>query len=532
MDLKIKEEIQFEALSVYSTNLVKARSNLQYIRSKIDDPTTDINESAKLKLTIEALIRNYDSVRIQQARIKHTTLNLIYKKYPMISSSEIRCVLEAAVNEYETVSTDYMEFDNNGLVKEEAISITIPLYANPNKYDIAVLRYIRNKLNNPNITMNETVVLHKELESTIRRYNSLRSQQTLDRHNELSAIYTKYPAIDTYEIRGVLDSILKKYDKYNIMDISTNEKVEIPIPLYAKPIRKDMAVILVYFNPCEYKKLAQNLTLTYQNLVRSNIPVFLVEHCFKDQAPLFKKNETNIFNTRSNSYMFYKENLINWLMPKIPEQYTKFFMMDCDLLFEKDTWYDDVSGLLDTHDIVQPFQTAIWLDSDLKSINLKKDSFAYIASKNEKISLDKHDSGFAWAARRDFIQPIGLFDLYILGSGDVIFAFSALQNKYNWNITVNSLVKYHNEYYKLFNGVKTTYYPQNIYHLWHGSAYNRGKNTRYNDFNKLCKDNNLEKKEDIFYVNSQGIYEFNETTSKELNEIILNYFKSRNEDGI
>lgn len=428
MDLKIKEDIQFEAFSVFSETHVKARENIVHLRNKIADSNTDINHIGRLQQSLDNAMKLYNHLRIQQNLNKKSLLNKLYEKYPEINADEIRQVVEAAINDYENEYKNCFILNSNGNIERETVEITIPVYA--------------------------------------------------------------------------------------------------------KPTRSDMAVILVYFNACEYKKLAQNLLLTYQSLVRADIPVFLVEHCFRDQVPLFPENGTTIFNTKSESYMFYKENLINWIMPKIPEQYTKFYMMDCDLLFEKATWYDDVSVLLDSHDIVQPFKTAIWLDSDLNTINLKRESFTYIASKNEQLVLDKHHPGFAWAARREFIEPLGIFDLNVLGSGDVVFGFSAVQNKYNWNINIEPLIQYHKSYYESFKNVKTTFYSQIVYHLWHGSAYNRGRNTRYEHFNTLCKDNNLKKKEDIFYINSQGIYEFNKSVSNEFNDIIFNYFKSRNEDGI
>ena len=536
MDLKIQEDIQFEALSVYSTNLVKAREHLRFLQDKINDPTTDINDLAKFKLNLQSVMSQYNSSRMQQALVKQTTLSSLYNKYP-ISPNEIRHVLEAAVSEYENVSKDYIEFDHNGIIKEESLSIIIPIYANPNKYDIAVLTHVRNKLNNPSISMNETHILHKDLENAIKQYENLRNQQIIDRHNDLSAIYKKYPVMNTYGLRPALDAVINKYDNLNIGEEDSNESVSISIPVYAKPTRLDMAVILVYFNACEYKKLAQNLLLTYQTLVRADIPVFLVEHCFKDQVPLFKENGTTIFNTKSDSYMFYKENLINWLFKKIPEQYTKFYMMDCDLIFENIGWYDDVSALLDTHDIVQPFQTAIWLDSDLKSINLKKSSFTYSYINKLQYSLSLAHPGFVWAARREFIEPIGIFDLNILGSGDTIFATSALQIDSNnienlWITYANWCIPYYEDYYLKFNNIKTTYYSQNIYHLWHGSKTNRGYNTRYQDFNIICSKYGIQTKDALFELNSYGLYEYKSEYRGEFNEIIINYFKSRNEDGI
>ena len=433
MDLNIQEEIQFEALSIYSKNHHNARKRLVYIQDKLNQPRTDINETAKLHANLDSAMKQYNSIRIQQNSKKYNTIISLSNKYPSLNQNYIRQTLDDALRECESVNNELFEINSDGIIVEYIAPITIPVYT--------------------------------------------------------------------------------------------------------KPSRTDMAVLLVYFNACEYKKLAQNMLLTYQTLLRSDIPVFLVEHCFKDQVPLFKENGSTIFNTRSDSYMFYKENLINWLMPKIPEQYTKFYMMDCDLIFENESWYDDISVLLDTHDIVQPFQTAIWLDSDLKSSVLKRDSFTYAVIENKPYSLELTHPGFAWAARRDFIQSIGLFDINILGSGDTIFSSSVLQLEYNnieglWIKYMNWSLPYYTDYYKRFDKVRVIYYSQNIYHLWHGSKLNRSYNTRYADFNVICNKYNIKTKETIFELNSYGIYEYKSEYREEFNNLLLNYFKSRNEDGI
>jgi hypothetical protein len=357
--------------------------------------------------------------------------------------------------------------------------------------------------------------------------------QNRELKNAFKTLHTTNPSIDPKKIDEDLKSIMKPIEgiEQDEPEPIVKEKVSITIPIYRKPTRTDMAVILVYFNACEYKKLAQNLSLTYQTLVRSQIPVFLVEHCFKDQVPLFPENGTNIFNTRSDSYMFYKENLINWLMPKIPEQYTKFYIMDCDVFFEKDTWYDDVSILLDTHDVLQPYERAIWLESDLKCIMFKSYSSSYNFVNNLKPVPDGHP-GFAWAVRRDFFQPLGFFDLNVFHSGDSLFALSLFKMKLDRFFYSHILcnISYFNEYHSKLNIPRITYYSQTLYHLWHGSKTNRNYHNKYGDLHYIIGE--IKTKEELLEINSYGIYEFNMQYREKLNTVILNYFKARDEDGI
>lgn len=406
------------------------------------------------------------------------------------------------------------------------------------------------QLRDPKTNPMTKAALHDNLRGSIQAYDSFRIKQAKKKHEVLRTLYAKYSRIDEGEIERCLSMAVNEYEKEdrnsNLQIHKTdNEYAEIPdtveiaIPVYAKPTRQDMAVLLVYFNACSYKKLAQNLCLIYQTLTRAGIPVYLVEHCFGNQVPLFPENGTTIFNTRSDSYMFYKENLLNWLMPKVPAQYTKFFMMDCDVIFEKESWYDDVSSLLDKHGVVQPFQDAIWLGSDLKTIILKREGVIY-ANTIEEPRLAKHHPGFAWAFRRDFIEPKGVFDLNFMGSGDSIIGASALQQHVidnNWEKgSLDWMIEKYKEYYKTFENSKVDFYNQTIYHLWHGSRNNReykgGYNNRYEAFKKFCIENKVLEKDDLLSLNSDGLYEFNTPIRDGMNEILLRYFQSRQEDGI
>jgi hypothetical protein len=399
------------------------------------------------------------------------------------------------------------------------------------------------KLRDPATNSMTKAALHNNLRGSIQAYDSFRIKQAKKKQEVLHALFTRYPQLDQDEIERCLDSALNEYEIEERNSNQPNFKpkdgyVEIAIPAYSKPrsTRQDMAVLLVYFNACSYKKLAQNLCLVYQTLKRAGIPVFLVEHCFKDQVPLFPENGSTIFNTRSESYMFYKENLLNWLIPKVPAQYTKFFMMDCDLFFEKESWYNDVSVLLDTHDVVQPFKSALWLDSDLTTFTLKRDGYIYTNTLGEKPDLVRHHPGFAWAFRRDFIEPKGIYDLNIMGSGDTIISTSIIQKQNLENpwekYSPSWMLEKYKEYYKLFENTKCTFYDQTVFHLWHGSNNNRNYCKRHEDFQKICLELNIVDMDGLFSLNTYGVYEFNPQIREKINEIFLTYFQSRQEDGI
>jgi hypothetical protein len=405
---------------------------------------------------------------------------------------------------------------------------------------------LRELINNPGTQVNRVGQSQNQLALAMKQYNAARIEMAKKKHQVLQRLTKKYPLLEDAFILAHLNAAITEYevDEINMIanlesqsqSISNLGTAAITIPVYATPTRQDMAVLLVYFNACSYKKLAQNLLLTYHTLVRAGIPVFLVQHCFPGQVPLMPANGTTIFNTKSESYMFYKENLLNWLMRKVPQQYTKFYTMDCDLLFDKETWYDDVSILLDTHDIVQPFDTAFWLGSDLKTIELKRMGIVSAEKKGLNLKLSDHHPGFAWAFRRDFIEPKGIFDLNIMGSGDCIITSAALQKhiKYtHWNNnSPNWILEKYDEYFKSFEGNKTSFYSQSLYHLWHGSRDNRGYNKRYVDFKNIILERAITNIDELFILNDHGLYDFHHSVRDIMNRTILDYFQTRQEDGI
>ena len=474
MDLKTKEDIQFHALSAFSENLVKARQRLESMNAQMRDPETDLAVKAELTNNIRASIQLYDSFRIKQAKKKREVLNSLCAKYPLIKQEDILRCLDTAINEYE--------------------------------------------------------IQERELNTHIIIATKTSTQATAPASQAAAP-----PAPTTQAATPAAPPAPASKGTKPLFATNIVEQSSITIPAYKTPSRSDMAVLLVYFNALSYKKLAQNLCLIYHTLTRAGIPVYLVEHCFKDQTPLFPENGTTIFNTRSDSYMFYKENLLNWLMPKVPAQYTKFFMMDCDLLFDKDTWYDDVSVLLDTHDAVHPFENAVWLGSDLKTVDLKKISIV-AGRDNSDLGLKLMHPGFAWAFRRDFIEPRGVFDINIMGSGDTILASSVIQiNKNHGPWQTNSLdwiIEEFNKYFMKFRDNRSTFYRQTVYHLWHGSQILRRNNKRYTDFKTACSEHSINTKDDIFALNKYGLYEYTEPVRDTINNIFLEFFETRDEDSV
>jgi hypothetical protein len=239
---------------------------------------------------------------------------------------------------------------------------------------------------------------------------------------------------------------------------------------------------------------------------------------------------------RSNSYMFYKEQLINKLEKVVPDNYTKLIALDGDIMFDCPDWIDQTSVTLDKYDIIQPFLKACWLTPDNKRVQSWKYGQAYAIVNNiefTKQNLHEYHPGFAWAFRRDIFRKLGgLYPNAIIGSGDSLFTFCFYKNGIpdfwmteNRNGPIKAVLENWPEYHANFKRVnpKLGHLTIKCLHLFHGIMQNRQYNTRYIDF---LKDGFESWTAGVTY-NKYGISEF---TDPKQRDALLAFFKSRNED--
>jgi hypothetical protein len=295
---------------------------------------------------------------------------------------------------------------------------------------------------------------------------------------------------------------------------------------YVKPVCTDTAVCLCFFSPAGFQNPKKNFLYIEKMLKNASIPYFTAECVIGNQRPLL---QTPTIRTYSNSCMFYKEQLYNKLVPLVPDQYTKLIFIDGDILFSDSRWVDSISNVLNTHDVVQPFQFGKWFRSGNRIIIQEFYSTTYgLKHKTVQPHLSikpPYHPGFTFAMTRSFYNKIeGFFDKCIFGGGDAMFI-----NLFDKGIQFHTRMKMvDSEYIKWLRNANSipcmfTYLPCTVYHLYHGTIANRGYETRYNylkQFDTHLFDN-------LFFTNESGMYETNHPI---LNSIMKDYFLSRNED--
>jgi len=288
---------------------------------------------------------------------------------------------------------------------------------------------------------------------------------------------------------------------------------ELLLQPYASPTRCDMAVLLVVFNPGSSVRIIQNLLFVKQKLETAVIPTYVAELAFPNQTYIFPASD-NVFQYSSNSYLFYKENLINLAEQRIPTSFGKICTLDADIIFAQPDWYDRISAQLDSCDLCQVFQEANWLDI----------TFSNIIQRQPSILNRGGHPGFGWAVHRSFFRTCGFPEFAIVGGGDIV-VFGDIVSSYIKEIAEYTL--------KRPTTLKKAFAPGlSIYHLNHGPRGARQYSTRHTMIGSYLRSVGKSSVSDILYKRNDGLLEFLPEFRQSANNIMLSYFKHRTDDAI
>ena len=283
--------------------------------------------------------------------------------------------------------------------------------------------------------------------------------------------------------------------------------------------KKDMAICFVLFNPAQTKRILMNYLYVRNLFVSQGLPVYTLELVYEGRQPEIP----DAFHVSGSSFLFHKENLCRVLETKIPRWYTKLAFLDADIFFIDKSWYQKTSDLLNSHDVVHPFERAHWLDLTYKKTMLTRKSVVC----NGKVNWDfSYHPGFAWCMRRSFYKQVGFFDYAISGSGDTLSSAGWLGKVFpeKFQSLPTPLVSKYLEF-KSRPTPKVTYLKDvDLYHLYHGSRENR----QYAERHKML--NIKGEIEEYLEKNKDGIWEWKD--KQKWNPLYFQYFKKRDDDGL
>lgn len=289
---------------------------------------------------------------------------------------------------------------------------------------------------------------------------------------------------------------------------------------YKVPEVKDMAVVLVFFNPADSLRIVQNLYYTKALLDMAEIPVYVGELAFDDQPFVLPASPT-VFQYQSSSIMFYKENLISIVEKQIPAQYTKIAIIDCDIVFKDPEWYEKASAALDTYTAVQPFTTAQRLTH---TFQLEREGTGVAASGGTGFH-----SGFAWAFQRAWFQTVGIFEYAVIGGGDTVLV-SRLYDRPIPDMIKVCEAEYNN--WSKYPNISVGNTDSTLCHLPHGLRADRNYTNRQRVLMNQIEALHVETLSDLLERREDGLLEWKPVYRTEMNMLLMQYFINRQDDRV
>jgi len=300
-----------------------------------------------------------------------------------------------------------------------------------------------------------------------------------------------------------------------------------------------IAVCTTYYNPCCWATKKENYDLFSRALVNQGGDLWVATTETEDVFP--DQDGVNIVRVEQGErFLWQKEKLLNLILRQLPAEYTGIVWTDCDVLYDSQTWLEDLSPLLEEHQIVQCFEIAFWLNEHFVPASWQKyarpdklpaifrPSLAKWYYDNQTFQLRWSHPGLAWAARREVIQQIGgFYDCNIVGGGDTVMSAGFFgETSKKTGLLEEQEDQWISNTHNIVQG-DVGWLPIQVRHLWHGSRDSRKYNERYNvlihyGFNP----------EHHLVENESGLWEWSDAASDDLKQYTQAYFKHRQEDSL
>jgi hypothetical protein len=306
-------------------------------------------------------------------------------------------------------------------------------------------------------------------------------------------------------------------------------------------MRAELAAVTCYFNPQRYRARRENYEKFVAGLNAIGLPLTVAELAV-GSAPFELCDAPNVVRFRCNDAIWQKERLLRLALDRLPCSFTKVVWIDCDVLFESPSWVERACGALDEFPVIQPYSRVVLLPKgqtmyagegeELESFGALSGSDASRVTGGD-FAAHGH-TGFAWAARRDLLQEIGLYDTCLTGVADHLMAHSfcgdwqssCIDNVIGLGSTYHAhFVKWAERAYANVRG-RIGCIPDRLLHLWHGDDADRRYELRNEQFKRFAFD-----PENDIRIGDSGVWEWASAKSA-MHQWARDFFVSRNEDGL
>lgn len=314
--------------------------------------------------------------------------------------------------------------------------------------------------------------------------------------------------------------------------------------------------LTTYFNPAGWSTRLRNYLAFRRHL---ELPLLTVELALPDRHELAAGDADLLVRPRRGDVMWQKERLLNVGIAALPRHVTHVAWLDCDLVFERAGWWRHALAALDRDAVVQAFEQIVHLDprespdrlatrgepefrpyfdrefavASLLGGDRRPASLArLLVGRHRSIGGAAAAKGVAWAARRDLMERVGLFDAAIVGGGDSGIVSGFLGDGANY---LRGLPEFRQrtlgEQYAPWaerafaaTGGRVGSTPGRVFHLWHGDFDDRG----YDERHRILAEHDFDPQCDL-RQDAEGAWLW-ASEKPELHRQVARYFLSRRED--
>jgi len=282
-----------------------------------------------------------------------------------------------------------------------------------------------------------------------------------------------------------------------------------------------LAVVTCFYNFGRFSRPETNLHRFLRQMKRDGAAVYGVEAYAMPHAPvckIYKGWKSLLVDHRQR--LWQKEAALNIAETMVPPEYDAIAWIDADVWFSNPNWIRDTEKALETHDVVQLFETAKWTSRN-GTIELTRDS---VIKTPPDAAWTSHP-GFAWAMRRDLWQKLGgLYPYALSGGGDGLMLEAWTGGRWPGANHMGSNPGPFNEWKSRAGNLSCGFVKGECFHEWHGSRKDRQYVTRADRVSKLDVGAMLEK-------DRHGLLRWAPNVSSEIVRMVGSYFDERKEDG-
>lgn len=188
--------------------------------------------------------------------------------------------------------------------------------------------------------------------------------------------------------------------------------------------------ITTYFNPARYRTRLANYKIFREHL---NVPLIAVEYVL-GEPELTTQDAEILVQIPGRDVMWQKERLLNVALEHLPEECRYVAWLDCDIVFEEESWSQQAIAALEEDRLIQLFSEASLLERQAAgkpnlqaAVDQRRSLMQLLEESGPNMKLFSQTGlsqelnycpGYAWAAPRDVLEQCRFYDAMIVGGAD------------------------------------------------------------------------------------------------------------------